>query len=80
MGTARSKQSWLPSRLTVAENPNFNNLYYCTDDYGTLTMKWIDNNIVLMVSTLHKPNDPVNRVRRRPRLTATNRHHIQMFG
>ncbi len=41
------------------------------------TMKWIDSNVVLMVSTVQKPNDFVNRVRRRPRLTATNRYHIQ---
>ncbi len=77
LGTSRSKRSWPPSQLTVAENPNFNDLYYYTDHYDTLKMKWIDNNVLLMVSNLQKPNGFVYRIGRRPRLTATNRQHIQ---
>lgn len=41
-----------------------------------LVLRWVDNNTVLMVTTSHNPRDVIERARRRPRLTDTNRRHI----
>ena len=77
VGTARAKRGWPPKELQVPDTPSFNDLYWCTDDTGTLIVRWIDNSSVLMVTTVHKVTQKVSRVRKKPRQTATNRNHIQ---
>lgn len=75
-GTGRLKRGWPPACLKVSEEPLFNDLYYCVDDDGTLVMRWVDNNTVLMVSTVHNPESNILKDRRRPRLTNTNNSHV----
>ena len=77
MGTSRAKKGWPPKELVVSEDHTFNDLFWCVDDHGTVTMKWIDNNIVFMVSTIHNVTDKFKRGRRRPRQTATNKNHVK---
>lgn len=76
-GTARGKRGWPPNVLKVPENHLYNDLYYCVDDFNNLVLKWVDNNVVLMVTTAHNPSDFVEKVRRRSRLTDTNKNHVQ---
>jgi len=76
-GTARPKSGWPPFQLKVPENFMFNDLFWCTDDCGTLVMKWIDNNEVFIVSTAHMPTSSIMRNRRKPRQTSTNKAHIE---
>lgn len=76
VGTARPKRNWPPNELVVPDNCVFNDLYFCVDDYGTLCMKWVDNNVVFLISTVHDPHDSISCVRRRPRITRTNRTHV----
>ena len=59
VGTARPKRSWPPKELNVPSNAVFNDLYYCVDDNGLLVMRWIDNNVVLLVSTAHRPHGSI---------------------
>jgi len=46
VGTARPKRNWPPKELKVGDDSQYNDLYYCIDDYGTLCMRWVDNNVV----------------------------------
>ena len=57
MGTARGKRGWSPVEIKSLTDARFNSLYYIPDHDNTfLTYRWIDNNVVLMVSTMHDPN------------------------
>lgn len=77
VGTARPKRNWPPNELKVPSHAQFNDLYYCSDDFGNLTMRWVDNNIVMLVSNAHNPGDFIERPRRKPRLTNTNKTHVE---
>ena len=52
-------------------------MYFCVDSFNNLVVKWVDNSIVLMITTSHRPHDFIQRVRRRPRSTATNKRHVK---
>ena len=81
VGTARPKPNWPPSNLQLATNSTFNDLYWGVDEFGTLNVRWVDNNNVLLVSTAHCPHERIERLRRKPRLTTTNRNHVnQVWG
>jgi hypothetical protein len=63
----------------------YNTLYKlpCTkDNEDFLLMRWIDNGVVDMVSTVHTGRETiVRRRRRKPRETSTNyRHILTVFG
>ena len=46
------------------------------DDEGTKVFRWVDNNIVTFVSTIHDIEASVEANRKRPRMTATNKKHV----
>lgn len=76
VGTARNRSGWPPKELVLPENSTFNSLVWSVDDFGTMVVKWIDNNQVFLVSTVHTANQSIERPRKRPRQTNTNRHHL----
>eukprot|EP00957_Ditylum_brightwellii_P167034 12716318-Ditylum_brightwellii.AAC.1 len=66
VGTARMRKWWLPTGLRK----------YLIDEHGTLVEQWMDNGLVLLVSTLHKVGNRTLVNRRRPRVTINNRWHV----
>ena len=58
------------------EKSNFNDFFWSVDEHGTLVARWVDNGLVFCVSTLHKINNTVKRLRKRPRKTINNRRHV----
>ena len=79
IGTARFRKGWPPERLAeiTKEESNFNDLYWTTDEFGSLVARWMDNGLVFMVSTVHRIGKEVKRVRKRPRITTLNKKHVQ---
>lgn len=77
VGTARAKQGWPPKEFKDVSDDRFNSLYLLNDEKNFLIGRWVDNNVVTMVSTVHTGHETVRRQRRRPRVTATNRNNIQ---
>eukprot|EP00957_Ditylum_brightwellii_P115383 8799764-Ditylum_brightwellii.AAC.1 len=55
VGTARARRGWPPSALQKVEQKgcDFNEFRHLIDDDGTLIAKWMDNGLMLLVSTLH---------------------------
>ena len=55
----------------------FNECYYTIDNNGILLTRWMDNNLVFMVSTCHQigSNRLVNR--KKPRLNQVNKGHVE---
>ena len=82
MGTARHKRGWPAKELKDVDDGRFNTLYYITDRDNTyVTYRWVDNNVVTLVSTMHDPHASVATARRRPRITQTNKKHVhQVWG
>ena len=77
VGTARAKRGWPAPELKRVDDKRFNTLYHIADKDNTfVTYRWVDNNVVTMVSTMHDPNASVVHARRRPRTTQVNRHHV----
>jgi len=76
--TARGRTGWPPKELLAIDDERFNSLYLMNDERNFLIGRWVDNNIVKMVSTVHRGMDTecVERERRRPRTTATNKTHV----
>ena len=75
IGTARFRKGWPPERLEeiTKEESNFNDLYWTTDEFGSLVARWMDNGLVFMVSTVHRIGKEVKRIRKRPRVTSLNK-------
>ena len=71
VGTGRFRMGWPGPELKgiKVENVNFNDFYWMVDEYGTLVGRWMDNGLVLCVTTVHKVGNIVKRVRRKPRKT-----------
>ena len=51
------------------DEANFNDFYWTIDENGTLVGRWMDNGLVCVVSTVHKINTVVKRLRKRSRKT-----------
>ena len=77
IGTARAKRGWPPREMYNITDSRFNTLYLMKDKDNYLIGRWVDNNVVTMVSTCHTGYETIKRHRRRPRPTATNRNHIR---
>jgi len=78
VGTSQFKRNWPPEALRNIDQKDaeFNNFYHMIDKYSTQVASWMDNGLVLCVSTLHKIGETISRTRKRPRKTAKNQRHI----
>eukprot|EP00171_Calliarthron_tuberculosum_P021260 IDg21260t1 len=74
VGTSRRKCELLPKERVFPKDAAFNNLLWCIDNAGTLAARGYDNNIALILSTVHSVQETVDRPQRRPRTTATKKH------
>ena len=79
VGTSRFKSNWPPKKLKLinAEKVNFNEFFWLIDSYGTLVGRWKDNGMVLVCSTVHQVGNTVERLRKKPRPTLTNKSHVR---
>ena len=81
VGTARARPGWPCSEFKNVTDACFNSLYYCDDEEGFRIFRWVDNNIVTMVSSIHTGEEKILRKRKRPQKNATNKNHLpQIFG
>eukprot|EP00957_Ditylum_brightwellii_P068461 5197816-Ditylum_brightwellii.AAC.1 len=83
VGTAMMGKGWPAQALrkTKKNECNFSNFRYLVDDNGTLVASWIDNGLVLVVSTIHHIGVSVKVNRRRSRLIVKNKGHVlQVWG
>ena len=77
VGTARAKRGWPPKEIKNVKDERFNTLYWINDQANYKIMRWVDNNIVTMVSTIHEANETIVKVRKKPRITFTNRQNLE---
>ena len=76
VGTARYHRGWPPKEMRDVKDERFNTVYLQTDKRGYKIVRWVDNNIVTMVSNVHTGKETVTKSRRRPRVTNTNKRHL----
>ena len=77
VGTARACRGWPPKDYRAIDDDWFNTMYSLTDDLGFKIIRWVNKNIVTMVSTVHTGDEKIRRERWRPRPTFTNRDAIR---
>lgn len=78
IGTARARRGWPPSEYKRVTDDRFNSLYLLNDQKNFLIARWVDNNVVTMVSTVHTGKEEIMRLRRRPRKTKQNKAHVDL--
>ena len=78
LGTPRSINI-CTEEIKDIKDKKFNTFYYINnaDDYWIF--RWIDNNVVLMVSTIHTDHEELERPQKRPRITDKNKGHVQLL-
>lgn len=77
MGTARHRRGWPPKKIADKTlTKDFNAVHYLNDDVGSRVFRWVDNNVVTFVSTVHDEEAGVKANRKKPRITVTNRHNV----
>ena len=76
VGTARARRGWPPKEFRNVKDERFNTVYTLNDERNFLILRWVDNNIVTMVSTIHTGEETIVRNRRKPRVTSTNKNHL----
>jgi len=85
MGTARGRTGWPPKEIgkRSIQDVRYNSLYYMNDKVGNYRIfRWIDNNIVKLVSNVHtgtSSDKNVLRNRRKPRVNEFNYKHIRLI-
>ena len=67
VGTARLNQGWPPKQLKYIKitEVNFNDFHWMVDQYGTLIARWMDNDLVFCISTIHRVGSISNRLRKK---------------
>ena len=77
-GTARARKHWPPKELKAVDSLAFNDCHYTVDDVGSRVYRWVDNSVVTFVTTIHDQEVAVTANRKKPRMTQTNKHNLQM--
>ena len=85
VGTARRQRGWPPQEYKDVVDWCYNTLYKIPcekdDQKYMFLLRWIDNGVVYMVSTVHTGQETIVKRRRKPRETSTNYQHITtVFG
>jgi hypothetical protein len=76
VGTARNRRGWPPAEYKNINDTRFNTWYvWHEDDYSIC--RWVDNNVVNMVTTIHTGDETITQKRRRPKPNNLNRANIQ---
>jgi Transposase IS4 len=78
VGTARYRRGWPPKEYREIQDDRFNSVNLLNDEANYLICRWIDNNQVNMVSTVHTGTESILRQRKKPRQTKTNKNHLQL--
>ena len=78
VGTARFRPGWPGQNIKEIDEKqlDFNELHWSVDALGTLLIRWMDNGLVFLVSTVHKVSQIVKRGRKRPRASVRNKSHV----
>jgi hypothetical protein len=76
IGTARRRHGWPCSEMRRVDDNRFNSLYCLNEKEGYMTMRWIDNGEVLMITNMHTGMESVERERKRPRITNINKRNV----
>eukprot|EP00957_Ditylum_brightwellii_P126382 9634388-Ditylum_brightwellii.AAC.1 len=73
------RKGWPPHTLRKVQqkDSDLNELRYLVDDYGIMVAQWMDNHLVLVVSTIHSVGKCLLVNRRRPCITVKNKVHVQ---
>ena len=78
-GTAKGKRGWPPAVIKSQTDGRFNSLHHLTARSGKYKIyRWVDNNVVWLVSTFHDADSTVSTTRKRPHINQTNRHNVQL--
>ena len=81
VGTARKRRNWPPKEMGAIDDERFNTLYCLPSKDNYMIFGWVDNLVVLMVSTIHTGTEVVEKQRKRPRTNQQNKHRMQTaFG
>lgn len=81
IGTARRQRNWPPREYKRIDDKRFNTAYLMEDKRNFLMMRWVDNDVVDMVTTIHDGYSTVLKLRKRPRENPLNRHNVrQVWG
>ena len=77
VGTARYRRGWPAEEIREVNDSRFNTLYLLNDVKNFLILRWIDNNVVTMVSTIHTGYETAIRLRWKPRENQVNKAHVR---
>lgn len=78
VGTARNRLGWPPEEFRLVDDDRFNTLYNMPGPDGDYLMcRWVDNNVVTVVTNVHKGTKVMESHRKKPRATKTNKKHLE---
>ena len=79
VGTSRFRKNWPSKELKCidGEKVQFNDFFWMIDTHSTLVARWKDNGMVFLTSTVHQVGNTIERLRKKPRSTATNKNHVE---
>ena len=72
LGAACHHRGWPPKEIGSITDDRFNTWYRLKHEDNYMVYRWIDNNVVTMVSNMHTGDESIICQRRKPRMTQTN--------
>ena len=76
VGTACNQRGWLPKSFHNINDARFNTAYGMNNQNNCRVVRWVDDNVVTVVTNVHIGNESVKSMRRKPCPTTTNRANL----
>ena len=78
VGTAMERRGLPPKWIKDISDSRFNTLRWINDERNFQIQKFIDNNLVTMITKLHTPEKTIRRMRKKPRVDQANKNHLDL--
>jgi hypothetical protein len=72
IGTTRFERGWSPKEVRAVKDDRFNTLHTLNDKGKFMIGRWVDNNVVNLVTNVHTGEETIEREWKKPWKTATN--------
>jgi hypothetical protein len=78
VGTAKAKTGWPPRELYPITDSRCNTLHWINDKDHYQIQRWVDNNVVTMVTTMYEASESISQMRKKHRSNAINKRHLDL--
>ena len=78
IGTERERRGFPPKYINKISDKQFNTIHWINYKRNFQIQRWIDQNVVTMITKLHTLEDTNRRIRKKPRVDQANKNYLEL--